>query len=246
MKQFIITLVVIGLLTLSGCDSKDAREYANELAGVLKSYQVEINKKIAAEQKSYKDLAATHAYARQVDLLSTLQTERFRRAESLTDELLGDGEITPSEMHELVADYANLDFESTRKMLEQESDGQAEYLASLESLELQSENIAALRKALEALAKPKLNIKQLKELGASAKEFKNKFDELQCEELGGRIACLKTQQAEVDKRTDLSDEQKKTAKEKIQKEIDSLLELTNEQKCDKGKRDKAECPDKKG
>jgi hypothetical protein len=203
----------------------------------LKSYQVEVNKKITAEQKSYKDLASTYAYAKQVDVLSTLRTERFRRADNLTDQLMnGGGELTPSEIHGLVADYANTYFEATREMLEQESDGQAEYLASLESLELQAQNITALTKALEELAKPKGNVKQLKELGAAAKEFRDKFNELQCEDLAGQIACLKASQA--GKTPEESDA--------IQAEIDSLMEQSTEQKCDAAKRDKTTCPDKKG
>ncbi len=246
MKKLIITTIAFALLVLTGCDDKDARDYAKDLVGVLKSYQVEVNKKITAEKKSYKNLAGTYAYAKQVDLLSRLRTERLSRADSLTDSLIADEKITPSDMHKLVLDYANLDFESTRQALEQESDAQAEYLASLESLELQAQNIAQLTKALEALAKPKGNIKKLKELGASAKELKSKFDELQCEELAEEIACLKAQQTAIDARTDLSPDQKKGKKQKIEEQIKPLVELSNEQKCDETKLKNAKCPDTKG
>lgn len=103
-----------------------------------------------------------------------------------------------------------------------------------------------MTKALEALAKPKSDIKKLKELGASAKEFKNKFDELQCEELAEQIACLKAKQMAIGERTDLTSEQKDRQKQKIEEEIKPLLELTNEQKCDPSKRDATKCPDQKG
>ena len=268
MKRLIILALITGVLSLSGCDNEDARKYANELAGVLKTYEVEVNKKIAAEQKSYKELAANYAYAREVEVLTNLGNERLKRSETVAEELLADEKLTTADIHSLVADYAHLEFESTRKMFEQESDGQAEFLASLESLELQSQNLTALRKALEAMAKSKGKIKQLKEFGASAKQFKAKFDELQCEDVAEQIACLKKRLEAINKkkleaikkRDDLSaagkqDQMKEVQNEidslsdqmeEVQSEIDSLIELSNEQKCDTKKRDATKCPESKG
>jgi hypothetical protein len=246
MRKLLITAVMFSLVALTGCDDQNARDYAKELVGVLKSYQGEVNKKIAAEKKSYKDLAGAYAYAKQVELQTRLRTERLSRADSLTDDLIGGRKLSPSDLHKLLLDHANLEFESTRQALSQESDGQAEYLASLETLELQAQNIAQLTKALEALAKPKGDIKKLKELAASAKAFKSKFDELECGELAEQIACLKAQQAAIDAALDLTPEQKKKKKEKLDDQIKQLLELSKEQKCDQDQLKNAKCPDKKG
>ena len=246
MTKLILTAVLLGSLVLTGCDDQNARDYAKELVGVLKSYQTEVNKKIAAEKKSYKDLAGAHAYARQVELLTRLRTERFSRADSLTDDLIGGRMLSPSDIHKLLLDHANLEFEATRQSLAQESDGQAEYIASLETLELQAQNIAQLTKALEALAKPKSDLKKLKELAFAAKEFKTKFDELECVEIAEQIACLKAQQATIDAATDLTPDQKKAKKQKLDNQIKSLLERGKEQTCDSTKLTTGKCPDKKG
>jgi hypothetical protein len=246
MRKLMITAVVLGALVLTGCDDENARNYAKELVGVLKTYQTEVNKKIAAEKKSYKDLAGTYAYAKQVELLTRLRTERLSRADSLTDDLRGGRTLTPSEIHKLLLDHANLEFEATREALAQESDGQAQYLASLETLELQAQNIAQLTTALEALAKPKSDIKKLQELATAAKKFKTKFDELECAELAEEIACLKAQQATIQARGDLSAEQKKAKQQKLENQIKSLIELGGEQKCDSTKLSTAKCPDTKG
>ena len=246
MRKLMITAVMLGSLVLTGCDDENARNYAKELVGVLKSYQSEVNKKIAAEKRSYKDLAGTYAYAKQVELLTRLRTERFSRADSLTDDLIGGRTLSPSDIHKLLLDHANLEFEATRQALMQESDGQAEYLASLESLELQAQNIAQLTKALEALAKPKSDLNKLKELAIAAKQVKTKFDELECAELADEIACLRAQQATIEARPDLSPEQKKAQKQKLEDQIKSLLELGKEQKCDSTKLTAGKCPDKKG
>jgi len=244
MKKLIIAIVAVALLALTGCDDQDARDYANELVGVLKSYQVEVNKKIVAEKKSYKDLAGTYAYAKDVELLTGLSTERLSRADSLTDALIGGEKLTPSDMHKLLLDYANHDFEATRALLERESDGQAEYLASLESLNLQAENIAQLTKALEALGKPKGSLKKLKELKTAADEFKTKFDDLQCEQLAEEIACLKDQIAAIDKSAPTLSDLQNAQKEKLEAQLKPLEELAKECKEDIIK--KAKCPDTKG
>ena len=246
MTKLILTAVLLGSLVLTGCDDENARNYAQELVGVLKSYQTEVNKKITAEKKSYKDLAGAHAYARQVELLTRLRTERFSRADALTDDLIGGRTMSPSDIHKLLLDHANLEFEATRQTLMQESDGQAEYLASLEVLELQAQNIAQLTKALEALAKPKGDLKKLRELASAAKELKTRFDTLECEAVAEEIACLKAQQATIDAASDLTPDHKKARKQKLENQVKSLLELGKEQKCDSAKLATGKCPDKKG
>jgi uncharacterized lipoprotein NlpE involved in copper resistance len=241
MKKLLMTLMLCSLTLLSGCDDKDARDYAHELVGVLKSYQAEVNQKIKVEQESYKDLASTYAYARQVDVHTRLQNERLRLSGSLTDSLMSgdtkDTKITPSTLHGLVADYAKHDFEATRQMLEEESDGQAEYLASLESLELQAQSIESLTKALEELAKPKSDIKKIKELGLAAKEFKDKLDALGCEELARQIACLKAK---------LDGLSVQAEKDKVQAEIDRLADEMSNSGCNANLLNTIKCPDKKG
>lgn len=246
MKKSLMILAISSLLWLSACDDQNARDYAGELVGVLKSYQTEVNKKITAEQKSYKELATTHAATKQADIIDGLRTERFRLGESLADKLREENKIRPSDIYKLVADYANADFAATRQLFEQESDGQTEYLASLESLEMQSKNLGDLIKALQELAKPKSDIKQLKELGAAAKEFKKKFDELQCEDLAEQIACLNARKKEITDSKTLTPEQKTDASARVQTEIDSLGELSTMQKCDESKLKDTKCPDKKG
>lgn len=223
MKKIFLVLTLTFGITFSGCDNKDARNYANELVGVLKSYRAEINKKIKAEQDSYKDLASTYAYAKQMSVKLDLQTERLRRASELTDNLLNSSEeITTSNISNLVLDYAKTDFDKTRQMLEQEADNQAEFLTGLETLELQAQNIDALIKALEELAKPKGDIKKLKDLAESAKEFKNKLGELECEDIERQIASLKKK---------LSNESQPEKKESIQTEIDRLTKQMTDSGC---------------
>ena len=243
------------MLALAGCDDKDAREYAKELSGVVKSYQSELNKKIKAEKDSYKDLSGTYAYAQQVSLSADLDGERERRKDELTDSLLhGDAKVTPADIHAMLINYAEHDFDATRQMLERESDGQAEYLASLQSLELQSQSLEALSKALEELAKPKSNVKQLKELAGAAQEFRSKLAELECDDFARQIACLKKQKEALEKKAAALDDadEKELIKKRgllgeakaLQDEIDRLSEQFKSGGCKADVLTKATCPDK--
>ena len=227
MKKTFFIITLLFSVIFSGCDSEDARNYAKELVGVLKTYKAEINKKIKAEQQSYKDLSATYAYAKQMDVKIGLQTDRLRRASEITDRLLnksdGDKEITTSDISNMVLDYANSDFDKTRQMLERETNDQSEFLTGLETLELQAQNIDELIKVLEELAKPKSNLKQLKDLALAAKTFKDRLNELECEDIERQIACLQ-------KKKD-SAETPANQKEKIQAEIDRLQKQMNDTGC---------------
>lgn len=250
MKRIITALLLCCMLGLAACDDKDAREYAKELSGVVKSYQTELNKKIKVEKDSYKDLAGTYAYAQQVSLSAELDGERLRRKDELTDELLhGDKKVTPADIHAMLIDYAGHDFDATRQMLERESDGQAEYLASLQTLELQSQSLESLSKALDELAKPKSDIKQLKELAAAAQEFRSKLVELECDDFARQIACLKKQKAALEKDAAAlggNDEEKRRLlgeAKALQGEIDRLTEQFKSGGCKDDALTKATCPD---
>lgn len=249
MKKITITLIVLFSFIFNGCDSEDARNYAKELVEVLKAYKVEINKKIKAEQESYKDLAGTYAYAKQMNVQLGLQTERLRQASQVTDKLLNeknDEEITTSDINNMILDYAGSDFEQTRQMLERESDEQAQFLTGLETLELQAQNIDALIKVLESLSKPESDIKKLKDLAKFAQEFKKKMNELECEDLQRKIACLKEKIKKLEEQK--QNETVQTEKDKLQAQIDGIqteIERIQAQVKESGCEDKTlECPDK--
>ena len=250
MKRIITALLLCCLPALAGCDDKDARDYAKELSGVVKSYQSELNKKIKAERESYKDLAGTYAYAQQVSLAAELHSERLRREDELTDSLLhGDAKLTPADIHAMLIDYANHDFDATRETLERESDGQAEYVASLQSLELQSQSLEALSKALDDLAKPKSNIKQLKELAQAAQEFRGKLLELECDDFARQIACLKKQKDAADaaaaaETEDIKKQGSRAEAKALQDEINRLTEQFGNGGCKAAALTNATCPDK--
>lgn len=235
MKKLAAVVLLLCPLLFAGCGDREAREYAKLLAETLRTYQAEINKKIAAEQRSYKELADTHAHARQVDALATLQAERIRRAGALAETLMQNAKLSPSEIQKLVADYAKQDFDSTRAIFEKESEDVAGFLTGLEALELQSQNLDALVGALEGLAEPRSKIAQIKEVGEFAVRLKERLNELACEDLARAVNCLKK---------DLAAASADAEKKKIQNEINRLSKLMETDKCNAAALlNKIKCPE---
>ena len=179
MKRAFVISLLCGVMFLSGCEDRDAQQYAKELIGVLDSYQTEVNKKIKVEKETYKNLAEIYQSAREDDRLEALTQERSERAEKMAEEMInGDYEPRPTEFLGRLRDYATFDFDMNRKLFELESDAQARYLSDIADLEFDAKNIAALSKALGELAKPKGSVQQIKDSAAFAKEVKDELDKL--------------------------------------------------------------------
>ncbi len=249
MRTLSSALLIFVLAFLSGCDDKTAREYAKQLEVVLKSYHEQVDRKVEAEQATYKTLASAYARADELETLDTLRLERQEAAEQIVDDLVRrEAKASPSELQKGLQLYGNKDFELTRKSLEQEADAKAQYLADLDSLDFESKNIDALTQVLEELSKPKGDVKRLQDLAAFVQQSKSKFDELACDDLAQRIACITGQ---ITKLTAAMNAESDTAKKKILKgKIDDLQgqgeKLTAQTKtrsCDASKTKDAKCPE---
>lgn len=190
MKKIITFALILSLLLLTGCGDKEAREYAGKLAEVLTTYQAQVVKKIKAEQQYYQNSAQIYSTARRQEIISTLNTERLNRIDRLADSLMQGAKLSPSEIHKLIADYAKLDFDSTRIIYEKESDDTAEYLTGVENLQLQAASINALVKALQSLSEEKGSLSQLKSVVDFAGSVKSRLNVLECEDLAREVVCL--------------------------------------------------------
>lgn len=187
---FLISLT----LCFSGCDDRDAQNYAQELIGVLESYQSQVSEKIKAEKASYKELAAVYERGRSRGLESALRQERRERSRKLAVEMLrSDHYITSAEILASLRDYGETDFDNTRKLMELEADALTQFLGDIEGLEFDMETISSLKEALKDLSKPKGQFKQLRDVAVFAKKSKEEFDSLACEDLSTELANAQKQ-----------------------------------------------------
>src|SRR5215208_2273353 len=196
MRRLSALLVIIAVVSLSGCGDKEAREYAAKLVPVLDSYQEQLSQKIKAEQDSYDELAEAFEEARKEDVTTRLAAERNRRAEESGEKFSNAKEPpTFSQIFASLQEYAKSDFETTQALLEESLDARSKYLADLESLEVELQKVKLLKEALQDLAKPKSEFKQFK----GAAEFVLKTDEgitkLLCADLKKQLDQLNADKA---------------------------------------------------
>jgi hypothetical protein len=192
-------------LAAEGCKSdEEARQYAEDLIGVLKTYQAQIEAKAGAEKKAYKELARLYRSSAERDLLAALDTERRERGDDIADQFIGGKSITGSALRSRLKDYADLDIDRTRELQFRTSDDRDQYLSSLNEISVESDSVQALITALQTLAgKPSLvdRIGFYKEFGDAAKSC---LDELVCNDLALQLEAVKKQLGA----TDLSGEMK--------------------------------------
>ena len=191
-----ICLLAPAMLVLSGCKGEaEAYKYAAGLIEVLKTYQLEVQAKSAAEQKAYKSLATIYGQAADSDLLASLNADRRERGDRLADLAAGGKAPTGTGVKDLLKEYASRDADLTHELLTRESDNYDKYLSTLNKLAVDSAAIESAEKALEVLSKKPSLLDELqffKEFGSSTKSC---LDEMTCKDLASQ---LKTAQASLD------------------------------------------------
>lgn len=174
MKRLIELLLIMVVVSLSGCGDKEARQYAAKLVPVLDSYQEQLSQKIKAEQDSYQELADAYEEARKADISIRLASERERRSEDLGERLSKSKDApTLSQLFASLQEYAKSDFETTQTVLQEGMDARSKYLDNLESLEIELQKVKLLKEALQELSKGKSDFSNFK----GAADFLLKTDE---------------------------------------------------------------------
>jgi len=216
MKRLALVFLLCASVCLTGCDDKDAQQYALQLVDTLDAYQAQVDRKVSAEKDSYKELAAVYERARQRNIESSLEEERVERSDKLATQLLdADHPLRHTEILDSLRTYADQDFGATRDFLQIEADAQAQFLGDIEALEFESETIDGLRDSLKELAKPKGRLKRLRDATAFAKEAKEELDKLTCQDLTAELDALKARLTDLDKqRAEIPNDS--TSKEKLE------------------------------
>jgi hypothetical protein len=216
----VATLAAFALTT--GCSDKEARDYAALLVTVVERYQAQIGRKVAAERKSYKDLAGVFAQAQTDDMIDSLLLDRTERSQAVAAQLVN-GEIAPSRIPDLLRAYAAHDFDQTRQIFQREMDAGAHYLAGLEDLNAEAEKIETLHKLLQGLADGKGLATRSKDLTAFAQATAAQYSSDICKDLLHQIDVatqLKSERVAIVK--DLESKEAIARKKPDEKAADSI------------------------
>ena len=238
-RQFWALLCCALLLSLtSGCGDKAAEDLAKQLITVANSYQEQVDRTNEAERKAYKKLASTYVEAERNNVFLSLEQERIERSRMVADEAVEVKRVAPtlSEIEFQLREYADLDFESTRKLMKEESEARAQYLSQLAKLKADSVKVEALTNSFAAIAKSKTKADQVKEMISFFQESKKEFDKLFCEDLKAKIDSVQKQingkkNAPANETPDAKSK-RLAALEALENELDALTAQQAAKKCE--------------
>ena len=200
-----LSALIFGCLLLTGCDER-ALQMAKDARALLDSYEKELGKKLAAEQTAYQLQAQVEARAQREQAFANLEQERIERSRAMSLDFL-DGKRAVARWQEPVRDYARKDYEIQRGFLLEDMNGQMQFLARIQTLEVDKQKISALKQAFGALAeKPSLTA-QAEQLASFAKETSSEFETQLCSNL---TLQLKEKTAEIASLTAEADKKRAT------------------------------------
>lgn len=195
-RQFLGVFCCAVVLSLtSACGDKAAEDLARQLIAVANQYQEQVDRTNDAERRAHKKLVSTYVDAQRSNVFLSLEQERIERARRVADEAVEVKLARPtlSDIEDQLREYADLDFEQTRKLMKAESEARAEYLSQLATLKSNSAKVAALTSSFAQLAKSKSNTDKLKEIVSFFQESKKEFDKLHCAKLKAQIDSVQKQ-----------------------------------------------------
>jgi hypothetical protein len=196
---FRASLGVLIAVTLLGCDDKEATDLAKKLNEVTTTYRKQIDLTNDAEQQAYNKLADIYAAEKSSDLFLTLTQERIERAGRFADNIVEIRKSGPtlSEIHDILREYINLDFENVRGLMDEESKAQAQYLSQLEKLKTDNEKLDALSLSFTNLAKRRSKQQSIQQLVSFFETTKQDVDKLACTDLATEIANIEKEIAKT-------------------------------------------------
>jgi hypothetical protein len=166
---------------------------AKDARALLNSYETELVKKLVAEQTAYQLQAQVEARARREQAFANLEQERIERSRAMALDFL-DGKRGVARWQEPVRDYARKDYEIQRGFLLEDMNGQMQFLARIQTLEVDKQKISALKQAFGALAEKPTLTEQAEQLASFAKDTSSEFDKQLCANLASQ---LKEKTAEI-------------------------------------------------
>jgi len=174
-------MLLVASLASTGCD-REAREFAEKTAALLRQRSEQLSRKIAAEMKAYQSAAANAAEAQRALAQSSLANERSARAIALAADYDEDRKPV-SRWQSDVAEYGRIDYAANRDLLTGEIDARSRFLQNLQALTVEQERVDALARLLAALAKDTKLTEDIAALTTFAEETKTEFDQKVCAQL---------------------------------------------------------------
>ncbi len=207
MRIRIKTLSAALLCTLmTGCAGEEqARQYAAQLAAILKSYQDNVDKHLKAQVAAYESLAKALDESASRDVQRTSETDREERAVQLADQLLSASaeeysSFTRTRFREALGAFAEREFGKNRDMVTRDLDSYRRFLVGTQDLQQEAADVGQLEKQFTDLSKKSGTVDQIKRLAAFGQDVKSKYDKLLCDGSKSEQKDLQDNIAALDKK----------------------------------------------
>jgi hypothetical protein len=186
MRNYTVPTLLLLTLALAGCGDETARQYAAQLAEILKSYEAKIDKQMAAQETTYTALAKDLDDAEQRDTSGGQDSERLERELVLRDQLTDPDArrritMNSTRLRNLISSYVEQDAKLHREQITAEFDAYKRFLASLQDLSQETENVAQLSHMLADLSEKKGVMTRMIELKQFGDQVKQNYDKLKCD-----------------------------------------------------------------
>jgi hypothetical protein len=180
-------ILCVALLAVSttACD-EDALRLAKEARDVLVTYEKELARKIAAEQRAYAAQSQVMAVAHREQLASNLEQERMERARTLSLDLV-ENQLRVTRWREPLRAYANADYRVQRELLLADLGSEMGFVARIQALQIDKQKVRALVTALGALSEKIKFTDQVKAFAEFAEATKTDFEKQVCDSLAEQL-----------------------------------------------------------
>ncbi|MBL0161560.1 MAG: hypothetical protein IPP47_31490 [Bryobacterales bacterium] len=234
------SLAIACFCVASGCGGeKEAREYAEQLAAILKTYQQKVDAQMKTQADAYSQLAKTLDRAEKEDSIGGLDSDRLERVLTLRDELTSipasdPVPLTASKLRQMLLEYGQIEFSENEKMLTAELEAHNQSLAGVSDLERDATAIRQLRKQLEDLSKGKNVARQIRDAAAFGQQVHREYNRLRCEGAKGQEKDLNEAIGAIKKKLDAASDD--AALKTTQNKLEAALSAVTAQlaKCSSG------------
>ena len=182
------------LLSLTLLQSCAPDEYATELSSLLSNYAQQISRRLAEEEKRYLREARILQNADDRAQNRTADEAIAMAAAGLAADIVA-GRATGDRAISGATAFGQTEYDRARLLAARDQDAELQRIRTLQSLQVDSVKIEALRAALEVLAKKPDWQSALAESAQFGKDTKNHLDLLSCQDLDASVKEFTAQDA---------------------------------------------------
>ena len=241
-KTLLVVLIALGASPLIGTEPckitsgdkqiklNTAQCYAHQLAKLTAGYLDALEAQVSAQEGAYDRLAGLYSSAERINVDLAMGDDRDNAVQVWIRHLTG-GSMNVSSVLEDVARIAKNEFQTTRAQHEQDLDGKAAYLQTLNHLEVDTKKVASLSDLFVDLTHPPDLKSWVSDLGAYGQGVQTQMKQAGCALAKSRLQFFTSESARLAgmlAKSGLSQDQKSLYTDQKKADDDQLKAMQDE------------------